>query len=110
MFRWRIARADRCLRCSVVAPAIAGVQKEIDLVLGLAKADIAGAISVEVTDKFLIDPTIKINLGGVKVYLEVDLEASAAVSTSVELLASTRLDLAVSLRYHPFGQAYANRP
>jgi len=60
------------------------------------KADIAGDISVEVTDKFLIDPTIKIDLGGVKVYLEVDLEASAAVSTSVELLASERLALAVS--------------
>ena len=80
---------------SVVAPAIAGVQKEVDLVLGLVKADIAGDISVAVTDNFLIDPTVKIDLGGVKVYLEVDLEASAAVSTSVELLASERLALAV---------------
>lgn len=80
---------------SVSAPALPGVQKEVTLGLALPKASLAGDISVEVTDKFLIDPTIKVNLGGVKVYLEVDLEASAAVSTTVELLASPRIDLAV---------------
>ncbi|KAH8901926.1 hypothetical protein BR93DRAFT_982561 [Coniochaeta sp. PMI_546] len=86
---------DEILYKGVSAPALPGVQKEVTLGLALPKASISGDISVEVTDKFLIDPTIKINLGGVKVYLEVDLEASAAVSTSVELFASPRLDLTI---------------
>ena len=84
---------------SVSAPALPGVQAEVHLGLALPQATIAGSVSVEVTDTFLIDPTIKINLGGVQVYLEVDLEASAAVSTSVELFASSRLDLAVSVHH-----------
>jgi hypothetical protein len=71
------------------------VQKEVDLVLDLVKADITGDISVEVTDKFLINPTIKVNLGGVKAYVEVELEASAAVNTTVELVASPKLSLVV---------------
>jgi hypothetical protein len=67
--------------------------------LALPHAQIFGDVSVEVSDKFLIDPTIRVNLGGAKVYLEVDLEASAAVSQSVELFASPRLNLAVSQHY-----------
>ncbi|OIW23026.1 hypothetical protein CONLIGDRAFT_650131 [Coniochaeta ligniaria NRRL 30616] len=84
---------DEILYHGVSAPALPGVQKEVTLGLALPKATISGDVSIEVTDKFLIDPTIKINLGGVKVYLEVDLEASAAVSTSVELFASPKLDI-----------------
>lgn len=86
------------------------MQKEVDLLLGLAKADIAGAVSVEVTDQFLVDPTVQVNLGGVQVYLEVDLEASAGLSTSVELLASDKLDLDVSFpgSVPPMGYACAD--
>jgi len=71
------------------------VQKEVTLGLTLPKATIVGDISVAVSDAFLVAPTIKVNLAGVQVYLEVDIEASAAVSTSVELFASSKLDIAV---------------
>lgn len=42
---------------------------------------------------FLIAPTVRVNLGGVKVAVELDLKASAAVQQSVELFASPALQV-----------------
>lgn len=44
---------------------------------------------------FLIAPTVRINLGGVKIALELNLKASAAVQQSVELFASPALDIEI---------------
>lgn len=61
----------------------------------MPQAAVSGEVSVDVSDKFLVDPTLRVNLGGVTAYVELDLSASAAVSQSVEITASEKLDLAV---------------
>lgn len=68
---------------------------QLGLALSLPEAAISGSITLEVEDSFLIAPVIKVNLGGVKAYVSVALNASAAVYESIELVASDALSLTI---------------
>jgi hypothetical protein len=88
---------DEILFQGVAAPEIAGVQDAVQLGLRLPQAALSGSIAVSVTDSFLISPLLKVDLGGVKVYLELDVSATAGVSESLELFASPELKVSVRI-------------
>ncbi|RKU41470.1 hypothetical protein DL546_003658 [Coniochaeta pulveracea] len=87
------AYLDEILYQGVCAPALPGIQPAVYLGLTLPHAQVSGAVSIELNDMFLIAPTVRVNLGGVKVAVELDLKASAAVQQSVELFASPALQV-----------------
>ena len=80
-----------------VSSSIAAPETEksaaVSLGLSLPVAQVSGAVSLTVEDSFLLDPTVRISLGGVKAYIEVNVAASAAVQESLELFASPALDI-----------------
>ena len=84
---------------SVAAPAVSGLQDVIHLGLRLPKASISGSISASVSEAFLTESLVTIDLSGLKIYLETDFSTSAGVSESVELFASEQL--AISVCYEP---------
>ncbi|TPX09100.1 uncharacterized protein E0L32_001637 [Thyridium curvatum] len=71
------------------------VDANVNLGLSLPKAAIAGDIAIELGADFLLAPTIKVLLGGVKAYVEVDVAATAGVFQSIELVSSEKLKIAV---------------
>lgn len=85
---------DATLFHGVSSPAVDG-QAAVYLDLRLPKAALSGSVSIEPTADFLLDGTIKVNLGGVKLYVELDLSASAGVAQSVELMTSDELKLQI---------------
>ena len=80
-----------------VSSSIAAPETEksaaVSLSLSLPVTQVSGAVSLAVEDSFLLDPTVRISLGGVKAYVEVNVAASAAVQESLELFASPALDI-----------------
>ena len=93
---------DEILFAGVAAPAIVGVQQPIQLGVRLPQAAVAGSVGVSVLDSFLLDPILKMDLSGIKIYLELDLSTSAGVYESIELVASEKLRIAVSRSKHPW--------
>ncbi|KAM0228437.1 hypothetical protein ACHAPO_010770 [Fusarium lateritium] len=85
---------DHTLFKGVAAPASAS-GPAIKLGLNLPKAQIEGDATLELVKGFLQEPRIRIGLGGVKAYVEVDISASAAVHESIELFASSALEIEV---------------
>ncbi|KAH7174841.1 uncharacterized protein B0J16DRAFT_349265 [Fusarium flagelliforme] len=85
---------DRTLFKGVAAPASAN-GAAIKLGLNLPKAQIEGDATLELVKNFLQEPRVRIGLGGVKAYVEVDISASAAVHESIELFASPALELEI---------------
>ncbi|RSL58221.1 hypothetical protein CEP54_007867 [Fusarium duplospermum] len=67
----------------------------INLGLNLPKAQISGDVELELVKGFLQEPRIRVGLGGVKAYIEVDISASAAVHEAIELFASPALQLEI---------------
>ncbi|RSL57344.1 hypothetical protein CEP53_006499 [Fusarium sp. AF-6] len=67
----------------------------INLGLNLPKAQISGDVELELVKGFLEEPRIRVGLGGVKAYIEVDISASAAVHEAIELFASPALELEI---------------
>ena len=85
---------DRTLFNGVAAPASAN-GAAIKLGLHLPKAQIEGDATIDLVKDFLQEPRVRIGLGGVKAYVEVDISASAAVHESIELVASPALDIEI---------------
>ncbi|KAL8382232.1 hypothetical protein RB595_006154 [Gaeumannomyces hyphopodioides] len=76
--------------------------------LHLPKAAVSGDIQVAMMDKFLAEPTVRLDLGGLEAYFEVEIDASASLYQTVELMASGRLDLGVpGLSQVKVGAAFA---
>ncbi|KAL8297953.1 hypothetical protein RB597_007062 [Gaeumannomyces tritici] len=63
--------------------------------LHMPKAAMSGDIQVAMMDKFLAEPTVRLDLGGLEAYFEVEIDASASLYQTVELMASGKLDLGV---------------
>lgn len=80
--------------CSVAAQKTAETDA-IQLGLALTEGAFAGSIDLGVEDDFLLNPVVKVDLGGVQTYLKVALDATAGVSESVELMSDLSLELAV---------------
>ncbi len=88
---------DEILFAGVAAPEVVGVQKAIDLGIRLPQAQVAGSVGVSALDDFLANPTLRVDLSNVKIYLELDLSTSAGVYESIQLAASEDLSVAVSI-------------
>lgn len=86
-------RSDKT-SCSVAAPKTAEADA-IQLGLALTEGAFAGSIDLNIEDGFLLNPTVKVDLGGIQTYLKVALDATAGVSESVELMSNLDLELAV---------------
>ncbi|KAF5689852.1 hypothetical protein FDENT_4166, partial [Fusarium denticulatum] len=78
----------------IAAPA-SGAAAAIKLGLNLPNAQIEGEATLELVKDFLTEPRVRIGLGAIKAYLELDISASAAVHESIELFASSALQLEV---------------
>ncbi|KAF4337758.1 hypothetical protein FBEOM_8355 [Fusarium beomiforme] len=78
----------------IAAPAT-GAAAAIKLGLNLPKAQIEGDATLELVKDFLQEPKVRIGLGGIKAYVELDIAASAAVHESIELFASSALELEI---------------
>ncbi|SPJ82582.1 uncharacterized protein FTOL_09987 [Fusarium torulosum] len=85
---------DHVLFKGVAAPA-SGASAAVHLGLNLPKAQISGDAKLELVKGFLQEPRIRVGLGGVKAYVEIDISASAAVHESIELFASPALNLEI---------------
>ncbi|KAM0354788.1 hypothetical protein ACHAPU_000609 [Fusarium lateritium] len=85
---------DHVLFKGIAAPAV-GASAAVHLGLNLPKAQISGDVQLDLVKDFLQEPRIRIGLGGVKAYVEIDISASAAVHESIELFASPALDLEI---------------
>ncbi|CAG7556327.1 unnamed protein product [Fusarium equiseti] len=85
---------DHTLFKGVAAPASAN-GAAIKLGLNLPKAQVEGDATIELVKNFLQEPRVRIGLGDVKAYVEVDISASAAVHESIELFASPALELEI---------------
>ncbi|KAL8408340.1 hypothetical protein RB594_006950 [Gaeumannomyces avenae] len=76
--------------------------------LYMPKAAMSGDIQVAMMDKFLAEPTVRLDLGGLEAYFEVEIDASASLYQTVELMASGKLDLGVpGLAQVKVGAAFA---
>ncbi|KAF5570144.1 hypothetical protein FPHYL_1420 [Fusarium phyllophilum] len=78
----------------IAAPA-SDAAAAIKLGLNLPNAQIEGEATLELVKDFLTEPRVRIGLGAIKAYLELDISASAAVHESIELFASSALQLEV---------------
>ncbi|PNP76041.1 hypothetical protein FNYG_10599 [Fusarium nygamai] len=78
----------------IAAPA-SGAAAAIKLGLNLPNAQIEGEATLELVKGFLQEPRVRIGLGAIKAYVELDISASAAVHESIELFASSALQLEV---------------
>ncbi|KAG4293307.1 hypothetical protein FPRO06_12795 [Fusarium proliferatum] len=78
----------------IAAPA-SGAAAAIKLGLNLPNAQIEGDATLELVKDFLQEPRVRIGLGAIKAYVELDISASAAVHESIELFASSALQLEV---------------
>ncbi|KAF5700730.1 hypothetical protein FGLOB1_10610 [Fusarium globosum] len=78
----------------IAAPA-SGAAAAIKLGLNLPNAQIEGDATLELVKGFLQEPRVRIGLGAIKAYVELDISASAAVHESIELFASSALQLEV---------------
>ncbi|KAM6511387.1 hypothetical protein FALCPG4_016393 [Fusarium falciforme] len=67
----------------------------LNLGLHLPKAQISGDVELELVKGFLEEPRVRVGLGGVKAYIEIDISASAAVHEAIELFASPALELEI---------------
>ncbi|WKT51462.1 hypothetical protein QSH57_016432 [Fusarium oxysporum f. sp. vasinfectum] len=68
---------------------------ENHLGLNLPNAQIEGDATLELVKDFLQEPRVRIGLGAIKAYVELDISASAAVHESIELFASSALQLEI---------------
>ncbi|EXL92104.1 hypothetical protein NOF04DRAFT_16224 [Fusarium oxysporum II5] len=78
----------------IAAPA-SGAAAAIKLGLNLPNAQIEGDATLELVKDFLQEPRVRIGLGAIKAYVELDISASAAVHESIELFASSALQLEI---------------
>ncbi|KAG5754936.1 hypothetical protein H9Q72_003068 [Fusarium xylarioides] len=78
----------------IAAPA-SGAAAAIKLGLNLPNAQVEGEATLELVKDFLKEPRVRIGLGAIKAYVELDISASAAVHESIELFASSALQLEV---------------
>ncbi|KAL9561990.1 hypothetical protein ACKAV7_013913 [Fusarium commune] len=78
----------------IAAPA-SGAAAAIKLGLNLPNAQIEGDATLELVKDFLKEPRVRIGLGAIKAYVELDISASAAVHESIELFASSALQLEI---------------
>jgi hypothetical protein len=70
---------------------------DIELGIRLPQATFSGSVDVSVGADFLLSPILHFDLSGLAFYVELDLYASAAVSESIELLASEALSIDLSV-------------
>ncbi|KAI6355228.1 hypothetical protein MCOR25_008299 [Pyricularia grisea] len=83
----------------------AGHNTTIDL--GLHKAAISGDIELKMTDKLTKQPTLKVKLGGLKAYFQIDLAASDSTFETVELVNSGRMKIDIPGFSGEAGTAFA---
>ncbi|KAI3580126.1 hypothetical protein IWW34DRAFT_620072, partial [Fusarium oxysporum f. sp. albedinis] len=67
----------------------------VNLGLNLPSCQITGDIGFACGADFLTTPNVRVGLGGISAYIEIDLSASAAVHQSVELFAAPKLGIAI---------------
>ncbi|KPA38068.1 large-conductance mechanosensitive channel [Fusarium langsethiae] len=67
----------------------------VNLGLNLPSCQITGDIGFACGADFLKTPNVRVGLGGISAYIEIDLSASAAVHQSVELFAAPKLGIAI---------------
>ncbi|KAI6774628.1 hypothetical protein HG531_001477 [Fusarium graminearum] len=67
----------------------------VNLGLNLPSCQITGDIGFACGADFLKTPNVRVGLGGISAYIEIDLSASAAVHQSVELFAAPKLGVAI---------------
>ena len=70
-------------------------QAGVNLGLSLPEAAVSGAISIELNGGFLTEQVMRVQLGGVQAYFEIDVAASAGIYESIELAASETLALSI---------------
>ncbi|KAG9253979.1 uncharacterized protein F5Z01DRAFT_636645 [Emericellopsis atlantica] len=75
--------------------------------LNLKEAQVEGDISIQALEDFVKEPTLRLDLAGVKAYFELDLSASAAVYQTVELVSSPELSVDAGLLELQLGAAFA---
>ncbi|KAL6858350.1 hypothetical protein ACO1O0_005811 [Amphichorda felina] len=90
-----------------VAGPASGNNAAIELDLSLREAQVEGDISIAALDDFLVSPSLRLDLAGVKAYFEIDLSASAAVFHTVQLVASPALEVDAGLLELTLGAAFA---
>lgn len=95
----------------VLFEGIVGAETEtsaaINLGLNIKEAQIEGDISIAALDDFLAEPTLRLDLAGVKAYFELDISADAAIYQAVELVASPSLSVDAGLLELELGAAFA---
>ncbi|KAF4333445.1 hypothetical protein FBEOM_12740 [Fusarium beomiforme] len=67
----------------------------VNLGLNLPSCQITGDIGFACGADFLKTPNVRVGLGGISAYIEIDLSASAAVHQSVELFTAPKLGIAI---------------
>jgi len=92
---------------SGIAGAATETDAAIELDLNLVEAQVEGNINIGALDDFLAEPTLRLDLAGVKAYFELDISASAGVYQSVELVASPELEVDTGLLELSLGAAFA---
>lgn len=63
--------------------------------LNLPICQISGGVGFQCVTNFLEEPKIRLGLGGISAYVEIDIAASAAIHQSVEIFAAPELEIAV---------------
>lgn len=95
----------------VLFKGVVGAETEthgaINLGLNIKEAQIEGDISIEALEDFLKEPSLRLDLAGVKAYVELDISADAAVFQTVELVASPALNVDAGLLEVTLGAAFA---
>ncbi|CAK7200063.1 hypothetical protein SEUCBS139899_002751 [Sporothrix eucalyptigena] len=84
---------DQATLFSGLAPSAEGDTANVNLHLALPNAVLSGDVNVELNSNFILEPTITINLGGVKAYIELDVKADAKVFEAAELVTSGQLSI-----------------
>ena len=79
----------------------------VHLGLNLKEAQVEGNIAIEALEDFLVEPNLRLDLAGVKAYIELDLSASAAVFQTVELVVSPELEIDAGFLEVALGTAFA---
>ncbi|KAF5661256.1 large-conductance mechanosensitive channel protein [Fusarium circinatum] len=85
---------DHILFQGVCAPETS-TTPAVNLGLNLPSCQITGDIGFACGADFLTTPNVRVGLGGISAYIEIDLSASAAVHQSVELFTAPKLGIAI---------------
>lgn len=90
-----------------IAGAATETEAAISLGLHVTEAQVEGKIDVSALKDFVKEPTLRLDLAGIKAYFELDISASAAVYESIQLVASSELEVDAGLLEVGLGAAFA---